>query len=167
MKKIIGASKWLIHNFFSIAIAIFIVIYLLWFQLTPLMFYNDPDYAYIVGLILLGLYCLFVIFVKFSKSRTRLKILLLIPTALLFFGVVIHMYTFFPSVEDITECNGKAYYITWMHPFGDYQWVFNNVTIWKNTFSYESFFLSYSGSYKAICDNKNSETHIVQTGVDR
>ena len=167
MKKIIDASKWLIRHFFYFSIAVFIVIYLRWFRLTPLMFYNDPDYAYIVGLILLGLYCLFAILIKLSESKTWLKILLLIPAIFFFMGIVIHAYAFFPSVETIAKCNKKTYYITWMHPFGDYQWTFDNITIWKSVFKYESFFFGYSGGpYEIVCDKELDEANIISAMND-
>ncbi|MCI0553962.1 MAG: alkaline shock response membrane anchor protein AmaP [Anaerolineae bacterium] len=166
MGKVTGAIKWIISNLFFITIAIFIGIYLRWFRLTPLMFYNDPDGAYIVGLILLGLYSLFAFLIKLSKNRRFLKRFLFFPTAIFLLGNITHANAFFPSLEFASKCNGKTYYITWMHPFGDYQWIFNNVTIWKGV-KYESFFFGYSSSsYEIVCDEDKKEANIINISND-
>lgn len=166
MKKIVDAGKWIIHNFYSISMAVFIVIYIRWFRLTPLMFYNDPDGAYIVGLILLGFYSLFAFLIKRSKNRLFLKGFLFIVATIFLIGNIAHVNAFFPSIEFTTKCNGKTYYVTWMHPFGDYQWIFNNVTIWKRV-KYESFFFGYSSSsYEIVCDENNKEANIINISYD-
>jgi len=166
MKKIIEAIKWIVRNSLLITVAGFIIIYLRWFKLTPLIFYNDPDGAYIVGLILLGIFGFFVMLLKLARNRAVVKIILLVPTILFFLGNITHIIAFFPSMEFTTKCNGNTYYITWMHPFGDYQWTFYNVTIWKGVFKYKSFFFGYSpgaGPYKVICDEERNEANIVST----
>lgn len=166
MKKVIDAGKLIIHNFYSISIVVFIVIYIRWFRLTPLMFYNDPDGAYIVGLILLGLSSLFAFLFKRSKNRRFLKGFLFILATIFLIGNIAHINAFFPSLEFTTKCNGKTYYVTWMHPFGDYQWSFNNVTIWKGV-KYESFFFGYSSSnYEIVCDENKKEANIINTSRD-
>lgn len=163
MEDFTKAYRWIARNFLPVSTAVFIIIYLRWFQLTPLMFYNDPDLAYIVGLILLGLYAIFAILTKLSRKYQVLQALLFIPSVILFIGSIVHIVSFFPSVEFATKCNGKNYYITWMHPFGDYQWAFDNVTIWDGFFKYDSFFFGYSGGgHEIICDEEKKEANIIR-----
>jgi len=168
MKKVVDAGKWLTRNFFLIPIPVFIVIYLRWFLLTPLMFFNDPDAAYIAGVFLFSLYVLLSMLLKRARSHSAVRIFLLLSAFLFFLWNIFHIKAFFPSIESVAECNGKTYYVTWMHPLGDYQWTFNNVTIWKGPFEYESFFFGYSmDSYEIICDARNEETHIITSFTKR
>jgi len=164
VKKVVDVSKWLIRNFFLISIGVFIVIYLRWFRLTPLVFdyYNDPNGAYIVGLILLSMYIASVTLVRLAKNRTTLKKTLFIPV-IFFFGInVIHASSFFPSIENNIKCNGNTYYITWMHPFGDYQWTFDQLTMWRGL-KYETQFFGYSeGPFEIVCDKEKEETNIIR-----
>lgn len=163
MEDFARVCRWVTRNFISISLAIYMIIYLRWFQLTPLMFYNDSDYAYLAGLILLGLYALFATLTRLAGRFQVLQVLLFIPSAILFLGSIAHTISFFPKVEFTTKCNGKTYYITWMHPFGDYQWTFDNVTIWTGPFTYDSFFFGYSGGgYEIICDEEKKEANIIR-----
>lgn len=164
MKNFAKTDKWITRYFIPFSIVIFVIIYLRWFRLTPLVFYNDPDFAYIVGLILLGLYALFAILTKTTRKHKILQKLLFIPSAILFIGSIGHITAFFPQIDFTAKCNNKTYYITWMHPFGDYQWIFNNLTIWHGSFKYESFFFGYElGSYEIVCDDEKMEANIINT----
>jgi hypothetical protein len=167
MEDFAKVYKWITRNFVRVSILIFVIVFLRWFQLTPLMFYNDPDFAYIVGLILLGLYVIFATLTKLLSKFRALQMLLLIPTSIFFVGNILYILAFFPLIEFTAKCGEKTYYITWMHPFGDYQWNFYNVTIWDGPFKYDSFFFGYSGGgYRIVCDDERNETNIINTSRD-
>ncbi len=171
MDKVKNVITWITHNFFFITIVAFALIYLRWFQLTPLVFshYNDANAAYIVGLILLGTYGFFAFLIKLSKNQKLLKAILSIPAAIFLFGNILHAMTFFPSLDVIAKCNGSTYYITWMHPFGDYQWTFYNLTVWRSFLKYDSSFFGYlpgAGPYRIVCDEEKNEANIIRTMND-
>jgi len=170
MNKISNFFKWMIKYFYWLSLVVFAAIYIRWFQLTPLVFeyYNDPNGAYIFGLILLSLYSASMFALKLSTKSKLLRGLLYIPTTLFFIWNISHTTAFFPSLEFTTRCNGNKYYIAWMHPFGDYQWTFDEVTIWrKGFFKYDSFFFGYSGGpYRIVCDEQNKTANIVNDSSD-
>jgi hypothetical protein len=163
MIKLGNTAAWIWRNIFFITITPLLIVYLRWFRLTPFMFgSNDPDFAYIVGLILLAIYGLFAFLIKRAKNHRYMKGFLFFPATIIFLINIWHANAFFPSLEVTSKCNGNTYYISWMHPFGDYQWSVDNVTIWRRFLSYESFFFGYSGGpYKIVCDDERNEANII------
>ena len=114
----------------------------------------------------MGLYSLAAFLVKLSKNRRFFRGFLSFTATIFLVGNILHVNAFFPSLDHSTKCNGKTYYITWMRPFGNYQWSFNNVTIWKDI-KYESFFFGYSSSvYEIVCDKDKKEANIINTSRD-
>ncbi len=147
------------------------IIYLRWFQLTPVMLngYNDSDGAYVFGFILLVIYVVLVTLLQLVTRHRIIRWFLLVPTILLFCINVIHSWNYFPLLENRISCNGTKYYITWSHPFGDYQWTNYTLTKWKAIFNYETSFFGYTlsaGPFKIICDDKKQEANIVKTTTD-
>ncbi len=111
----------------------------------------------------------FAFLIKLSKNRQLLKAIVSVPAAIFLFGNILHAMAFFPSLDVISKCNGNTYYITWMHPFGDYQWTFYNLTVWRSFLKYDSSFFGYlpgAGPYKVICDEKRNEANIIRTAND-
>lgn len=162
MNKIIN---WSTRNFFFIAIGIFMIIYLRWFQLTPLEFgyYNDPNGAYIFGLKLLGIYFSFLMLTRIVKNHRLLKNLFSIVT-FLFLGInIIHVFFFLPRITTTTKCNGKLYFITDNSGTLGYFKSYDQLTIWKGL-QYESHFFGYSqGPYEIICDEAQGNANIIRT----
>lgn len=166
MKKIRSLASWVIKDFFYITVAIFVVIYSRWFQLTPLMLngYNDSDEALAFGFILLIIYIILGIFLKNYWRYAILRGILFVPTFLFLLASVIHIISYFPSLENDIKCNGVRYYITWSHPFSDYQWTNDTLAVWKSNFSYETSFFGYSGGpYRIVCDEEKGDTNIIRT----
>jgi hypothetical protein len=164
VRKVVNVIKWTLHYFIRITITGFILIYLRWFQLTPVMGGNDPDGAYIVGLFLLGLYSFFAInLTKPSDDPAVIKMMLFILSTIFLLGNITQIIAFFPKLSSYARCAGRTYYITWLHPLADYQWTLYNLTIWKPFLSYEAHFFGYSGGpYKILCDEEKRETNIIR-----
>jgi len=164
MNKISNFFKWMIKYFYWISLAVFGAIYLRWFRLTPLVFeyYNDPNGAYIVGLILLGLYSVSAFTLYLFRYRKFLRWLPYASSTLLLVWNIAHVIAFFPSLELTTRCNGYTYYITWMHPIGDYQWTFDEFTVWEGI-NYESHFFGYSqGPFRIVCDEEKKVANVIR-----
>lgn len=164
MNLINKIGNWLVKNFFTFTIAGILIVYLRWFWLTPLEFryYNDPNAAFLVGIILFVLYFVFGILVRLLK-RNSVKFTFLALTIMLAFINISHVFSFFPLIENKITCNGRIYYITWMHPFGDYQWTFDELTIWEGL-HYETRFFGYSqGPFEIICDEGRGVANIIRT----
>ena len=164
MNKIKKIGEWTLRNFLLIIIALGIIIYSRWFWLTPLVFeyYNDPNMALIIGIILFSIFLILAFLFLFLK-QVFLRAFIL--TMALLIGVVNYyqISAFFPTLENHVKCNGRNYYITWMHPFTDYQWTFDQLTIW-NGLQYESQFFGYSqGPFEIICDEEKGVANIIQT----
>lgn len=164
MEKVRKISTWLGKNFFLIIAAIMIAIYVRWFWLTPLVFeyYNDPNAGFLVGLTLFIIFFIFAATSYFLKNGC-IKSFIIPITILLALINISYIFAFFPLVDNHIKCNGRNYYITWMHPFGDYQWIFDELTIW-NGLHYESRFFGYSqGPYEIICDEEQGTANIIRT----
>lgn len=169
MNNVIDFGKWLARNFFFITIGIFIIIYLRWFRLTPLVFgyYNDPNDAYIAGLILLSIYSFLVIIFNVVKRKGCIKSFIFIFTTIFFVLNIAFLYGFSPSMITTTYCNEITYYISSGSPLTDPQWTYYQFTKWKNDFSYKSFFFGYSGwDYKIICDEEKREANVIIPFLD-
>lgn len=168
MKNVLIIGKWITQNFFPISIAVFGVIYLNWFRLTPLMLNgsNDSDDAYVFGFGLLTIYSVSGLLVKLSKRNFPLKMFLLIPMVVLFSLNIVYLKFFFPRVTNNLACNGTMYYITWSHPLSDPQWSNYTLAKWKNAFTYQTQFFGYppgAGPFEIVCDDEKGETNIVRT----
>jgi hypothetical protein len=126
---------------------------------------NDPDEAYVFGLILLGLFCFFATnLTKPSDDPAVIKVMLFILSTIFLLGNMAHAIAFFPTLSSSARCAGRTYYISWMHPLTDYQWTFYNLTIWKPFLTYESHFFGYSGGpYEIVCDEERWEANIIRT----
>lgn len=155
---------WVLKNFLSIIFSITILIYLRWFWLTPLVFkyYNDPNAGFLVGIVLFITLLIFTAVYRRTKNRF-LKYVTLTLIALLSFINIWHIVAFFPKIENHLKCDGRIYYITWMHPWGDYQWTFDQLTVWDGL-RYESQFFGYSqGPFEIICDEERGAANIIRT----
>ncbi len=170
MSKAANILTGLFRVFFAITIDVFIILYLQWFRLTPLMLngHNDSDGAYVLGIILFAIYIVSGILVNLTR-RKLLAIVLFIPYLFVLWINFLHVRAYFPSLENDVVCNGSSYYITWGHPFGDYQWTNYTMTKWDGIFSYETSFFGYTpsaGPFKIICDEKKNEANFVKTKND-
>jgi hypothetical protein len=169
MNKIITFFEWLFLNFFVITLFILIIIFLAWFRLTPLMLNgnNDSDGAYVVGLILLGIYAAFVVLYRLSTNRRIIRTISSFFVIFLFFVFIFYLIIHLPSIEYTAQCNGNSYYTTANSPLGDEQWTSSQIAIWKGPFKYNSFFISYSGGpYKIICDQEKKEANIIDLSMN-
>jgi hypothetical protein len=164
MDKARKFGKWIVKNFFLIIVATMVIVYLRWFWLTPLVFeyYNDPNAGFLVGATLFIIFFIFTTIFQLLKNGF-IKSLLLPITILLAVINIWYIFAFFPMIENHAKCSGRNYYITWMHPFGDYQWIFDQLTIWEGL-HYESHFFGYSqGPFDIICDEERGDANIIRT----
>lgn len=167
MNKIKKTVEWTLKIFLLITIALGCIIYSRWFWLTPLVFeyYNDPNMALIIGIILFSIFLILAFLFLFLKKVFLRAFILAIA---LLTGVVnfYQISAFFPTLENHIKCNGRNYYITWMHPFTDYQWTFDQLTIW-NGLQYESKFFGYSqGPFEIVCDETKDMANIIRITND-
>ena len=164
MKTGIHVIKWLFYAAFLSILAVFWARYIRWFQLTPLILlrYNDPDYACGIGLIFLVLGSIMVSLSWFVKKYGF--IFVFFAFLALFVSETLR-YQYFPELDTHTKCNGSDYYITYNHPFLDYQWSYYQVTIWRGFLHYDSQFFGYApgaGPFDIVCDEENHETNFIE-----
>lgn len=160
MNKITNAIKWVLHNFFIVALLTCSIFYLRWFKLAP---FTSPGYltdAFIGGAILMALYGGLLIIYLLVK-HIILKILLSIAISTVLFINTIYLFAFMPRVEYATECNGITYYITSVRPLSDAQWTFDMYSKWEGTFTFKSIPFGVGVVKNIICDEKNGETHFI------
>jgi len=165
VNKIGDPIKWIYLNFFPLIIPFFIFIYLRWYRLTPLELddsYNDPNEAYMAGLVLLGAYVLFATLDKLIRNYRLLKIIISILAFLLLGINIVHVFFFLPRITATAKCNGKSYYIS--NNFGTLTnfWSYDQLTVWENNLDFKSHFFGYGGtSYEIICDEAKKEVNII------
>jgi hypothetical protein len=167
MNNISNAIKWAIRNFFFITIAIFIIIYLWWFRLTPFVFLDDPTTAFVGGFILLIVYLAFSLALSLSK-HVFLKAIFYFFNFIFLMVNVLYLEIHIPRIETSKKCNGETYYITYGAPLLDEQWTYVQVSKWKGLV-YESHFWGYapgSAANDIICDTNRKETHFIRNFSD-
>ncbi len=155
---------WIHKNLLLLIIAFTVLIYLRWFWLTPLVFkyYNDPNAGFLVGIVLFIALLIFIAIYRCVKDLS-LKFATLTLIALLSLINIWHIVAFFPKIENRVICDGRTYYITWMHPLGDYQWTFDQLTVWDGL-QYESQFFGYlQDPFEIICDDERGAANIIRT----
>ena len=112
MKKTTNTNEWIKRNFFLITIAIFVIIYLRWFRLTPLVLdgsYNDPNEAYITGLVFFCIYSLFAVLSRSGRYRHLLGVFLRLLTWIFLCINIFHAFYFIPRITVAAGCNEKSY----------------------------------------------------------
>lgn len=132
MEKVKNGLGWVIRSFFIICIPVFLVIYVRWFQLTPLGgSYQSLGAAGVTGgLIFLFLFSGSVVFLVRHRKRAFLF------SAVLFFVLNIYIITNFPVLLDSAKLNGVTYYLTYTDS-GDPSFITTELTIWKGWFKHE------------------------------
>jgi hypothetical protein len=167
MGKITGLLLPVLNNFFLAATLLLMMIYIRWFQLTPLMLngHNDSDGALVFGFILLTIHLVSVLCSNFWTHRNAARTISLCLSMLFLYVNIHHAIRYFPLLENDAKCEHARYYITWGHPFGDYQWTNYTLTKWENAFTYETSFFGYTpsaGPFEIVCDNDNEEANILK-----
>ncbi len=161
--------NWVKANFFLTTLFAFGIIYFRWFQLAPVDLnnrYNDPNDAYIFGLILLGIYSFLIVLSKRVKARFA-RILFSILSFVFFSLLFLYVWYFMPRVTAKARCNGKTYYITYNSGTLSNFWSYDQFTRWDDLFSYETYFWGYSSQkYRIICDEKKQEANFVRIWSD-
>lgn len=171
MKRNYEIPKWFFHNFFTITLGVFLIIYMRWFRLTPLVFdgsYNDPNSAYIAGLILFGLSALFTTITWLTRSHHLLRIIPGFLTIVLFCLNFIHIYFFLPGLTASARCNGKSFYLTDNSGTLFDFWSYHQFTIWESPFAYKSMFFGYGGwrEYQIVCDKGQDEVNVIAPAIE-
>jgi hypothetical protein len=140
MENDTNKSPWLFRNFFLIAIAVYIGIYIRWLQLTPPthLGINDSSDAWKFGSKLIVVFVGFAIALRLLKIRSCLKILLFGATALLLVLNTWYLATYMPRVVDTATHNGTKYYLVFYRQFIDTQWSHYQLTEWYGFFQYDS-----------------------------
>ncbi len=145
-------------NFFTLALALLIVLFIRWFQLSPLIFEN------VLGFILLSI-CLFLVLIfRLNNNRGVFNNAVFVSTLFSLFATCWCLLIYIPSVVDTIRCNKVSYYISTFHPFGDYQWTEYRLTKWSGFLNYETFFFGYApggGPFEFICDKENNGVNIL------
>jgi hypothetical protein len=163
MNKILNATKWIIHNFFLLTLALLVIVFIRWFWLTPIRLSYDTA-GIIAGIILLIISGAIVGSIwRANKDGNADAVVVMASIALLginYWYIDIH----YPRVITTAKCNGARYTITRYSPLFDEQLEYRNLSIWKGVL-YKSFFFGSSGigGYKIICDEGKREANFVDT----
>jgi hypothetical protein len=159
MNKITNAIKWAFNNFFLIAIVIFIILYLRWFQIIPFVTPKYLTEAFVGGGILMSIYGGLLIIFLLAKHAI-LKFVLFMAVSTILFINSIYLFVFMPRVKFTAECNGIIYYIASVRPLGDdARRPFDVFSKWENIYKFESF--QFGVVTNIVCDEKNKETHFI------
>jgi len=166
MDKVFAAINWIVRKIFFITIVVLLIFYIRWFRLTPWVFFDDPTFAYMFGLILLIVYGIFIKAWFVSKNAILKMFLLLISIGVLVINCL-YLEIHIPRLVTTVKCNSIRYYITSYSPFLDEQWQYDQLSKWRGVF-YQSTPLRFSGlpSYRIICDEEKKEANLVNTFND-
>jgi hypothetical protein len=154
MNNIFDAIKWFIRNFFFITIAVFVIIYLRWFRLTPFVFLDDPSEAFIGGFVLLIIYGVLSKLLSLTKGSV-LKAVLFIASIIFLYINALYLNIHMPRIVSTSKCDGITYYVTHNKPLLDEQWSYIQLSKWKGVINYESHFQGYAPGVtgdQIICD---------------
>ena len=163
MNKVVDLIGWVRSNFLYLTITFFVLLYIWWFRLNPIVFApgelaSDP---LIFGLALLFIYIFIIGLMKFSQKRSFVRALSYV-IAVLFFAVnTLFVYVYFPRLEASTHFGKTTYFITSNFPFLECCG-YHQFTKWEGIFQYESNFYGYNmPQVKFIYDKKTEEVSLV------
>jgi hypothetical protein len=154
------AIKYLIQYFLRLSIIIFVVVYSIWFLLTPLEYYPYGNFS--AGLIAFLIFAVFSGLSWITKSRSCLG------TVFLIFAVSFWLINFwitintFPSIEAVNYRNGTIYVLTYSHDLLEPQYDGFDITRWKWGLLPEMAGLPGAGGFKFVYDEQSKVAGIVQ-----
>jgi hypothetical protein len=163
MNKVAKAVRLASSNFFNLTIAVFIILYIWWFRLNPIVFGPGAQAAdpLIFGLILLLIYGFIIAMLRLSQNHLFIKAPLFV-IAIFFLAVnTILLYFYIPRLDTSAQFGKDTYYITSNLPFLECCGYFQ-FTKWDGIFHYESNFYRYNmPEVKFIYDQKTDEVSLV------
>jgi hypothetical protein len=139
--------EWIKKRLFPISIAIFVLIYIWWFRLTPwnpsMTFWDSPkicctsNVTYRFGLILLIFYAVSGMFWRFIKSRGCFGTFFRATTIFFFTINSWYITLFVPRIIDVAKYNGIMYYLVSYYTGPDQPSTLYQLTKWHGMFNYE------------------------------
>jgi len=156
--------KSIAKRLFLISMAVFVLIYIWWFRLTPWDTKNEnyTNINYRVGLILLFLYVGAAIFWWFAKNRAFLGMFFGSITIFFFLLNSLCIAVFMPRVIDTAKYNRTTYYLVSYSTWPDAPWTLHQLTKWQGFFGYDSHDVGVSGSLEIRYDKKMQLVSVVK-----
>ncbi|MBK9924377.1 MAG: hypothetical protein IPP66_03715 [Anaerolineales bacterium] len=163
MDKIIHIFKWVRSNFFYLTFTVFLLLYIWWFRLNPIVF--DPgeqaNAPLIFGLILLSIYGFIIGLLRFLQNYLFIRVAFFIMAILFLTANSLFVFFCIPQPIASARFGNDTYYVTSNPPFLEccsyYQF-----TKWEGIFHYESNFFGYHvPQVKFIHDKKTNEVSLV------